>query len=154
MGPDKGKGGKFLVVPPGYEGELPEGYFFIKSKTYRVWVFMRGSIANGLEAAVKNAETLKVYPLAKKDNPPKTEFFSGSDKSFNTVHANDATFYDHINHIIQYEPLDMIDVETRGLFASIGIDEDWALGSLRVTLGQFTTKDDIGRFVSQLKANS
>ena len=123
MGPDKAKGGKFLVVPPGYEGEIPEGYFVIKSSTYKVWVFMRGSIANGLDAAVKNAKTLKVYPLAKKDNPPKTEFFSGSNKSFNTVHPNDATFYEHIDHIIQYEPLEMIDAETRGLLASIGIEK-------------------------------
>ena len=123
MGPDKAKGGKFLVLPPHYEGEIPEGYFIVKSPSYRVWIFMRGSIAKGLEAAVKNAKTLKVYPLAKKDNPPKTEFISGSNKSFNTIHANDETFYDHIDHIIQYEPLDMIDVETRGLLASIGIEK-------------------------------
>jgi hypothetical protein len=123
MGPDKAKGGKFLVVPPGYKGNIPEGYFVIKSRTYRVWIFMRGSIANGLEAAVENAKKLKVYPLAKKDNPPQTTFISGSEKSFNTIHANDATFYDHVNHIIQYEPLEMIDAETRGLLASIGIEK-------------------------------
>jgi len=86
MGLDKAKGGKFLVVPPGYEGDIPEGYFIVKSRTYRVWIFMRGSIANGLEAAVANAKKLKVYPLAKKDNPPKTIFISGSGKSFNTSH--------------------------------------------------------------------
>ena len=123
MGPDKAKGGKFLVVPPGYKGTIPEGYFVVKPRTYRVWIFMRGSIANGLEAAVKNAKKLKVYPLAKKDNPPKTTFISISEKSFNTIHPNDITFYDHVNHIIQYEPLEMIDAETRGLLASIGIEK-------------------------------
>ena len=121
FGPDKMKGGKFLVLPPHYAGEIPEGYFVVKSKTYKVWVFMRGSIANGLEAAQKNAKTLKVYPLAKKDNPPKTTFISATAKEYNTVHANDITFYDHLDHVIQYEPLDMIDSETRGLLASIGI---------------------------------
>ena len=44
-GPDKGKGGKYLVLPPGYEGEVPEGYFVVRSRTYDVWVFMRASIA-------------------------------------------------------------------------------------------------------------
>src|SRR5210317_1011875 len=55
-GPDKGKGGKYLVLPPDYEGDIPEGYFVVQSKTYNVWVFMRASIANGLDAARKNVE--------------------------------------------------------------------------------------------------
>ena len=41
-GPDKGKGGKFLLLPPDYKGDIPEGYFVVKSPTYRVWTFMRG----------------------------------------------------------------------------------------------------------------
>lgn len=121
FGQDKAKGGKFLIIPPHYEGNIPEGYFVVKSKTYKMWAFMRGSIKNGLDGAVKNAKTLKIYPLSKKDNPGKTVFVSASGKSFNTVHPNDVTFYKHLDHVIQYEPYDMIDAETRGLLASIGI---------------------------------
>ena len=51
------------------------------------------------------------------------EFISGSGKSFNTIHANDFLFYEHLNEIIQKEPLDMLDPETRGLYASIGIQK-------------------------------
>ncbi|MGB5894909.1 MAG: DUF1254 domain-containing protein [Ignavibacteriaceae bacterium] len=124
MGPDKGAGGNYLVLPPGYEGDIPTGYFVVKSPTYRVWTFMRGSIANGMEAAVKNiTENLKVYPLALKDNPPKMEFISGSGKPLNTIHDNDYQFYEHVNAVIQEEPLEMIDAETRGLLASIGIEK-------------------------------
>jgi hypothetical protein len=124
LGPDKGQGGKYLVIPPDYQGSMPDGYFVVQSKTYRVWVFMRGSIANGMEVAVKNVQdNLKVYPLAKKDNPPAMEFISGSGKSLNTVHDNDFHFYEHVNQVIQEEPLDMIDAETRGLLASIGIEK-------------------------------
>lgn len=51
-GPDKGKGGKYLVLPPGYKGDVPEGYFVVKSTSYVVWNFMRGyvrgSVANPL----------------------------------------------------------------------------------------------------------
>ena len=76
--PDKGKGGKYLVLPPGYEGKVPDGYHVVRSTTYRVWVFMRGSIAAGLEAAAQNVKsTLKVYSLAKKANPQAMEFISG-----------------------------------------------------------------------------
>lgn len=122
LGPDKGQGGKYLVLPPDYEGVAPEGYFVVKPKTYRVWLFMRGSIANGLEAAVKNIkDNLKIYALTDKDKPPKMEFSNGSGLAYNTIHANDFHFYVELNEVIQYEPLEMIDAEIRGLFASIGI---------------------------------
>jgi len=123
-GPDKGQGGKYLVLPPGYEGEVPAGYFVVRPRTYDVWVFMRASIAEGLDAATKNVkDKLRVYPFARKDNPPKMEFISGSGKAFNTIHANDHTFYEHLDDVIQKEPLDMLDPETRGLFASIGMEK-------------------------------
>jgi len=123
-GPDKGKGGKYLILPPGYEDKVPDGYFVVQSRTYNVWVFMRASIANGLDVARKNVEeNFRIYPLSQKDNPPKLELVSASGKSFNTIHANDYTFYEHLNEVIQKEPLEMLDAETRGLFASIGMEK-------------------------------
>jgi hypothetical protein len=124
VGPDKGKGGKYLILPPGYEGDVPDGYFIVKTKTYRNWIFLRASIADGVEAAAKHVKDgLRIYPLSKKDSPPPMEFISGSGKSFNTIHSNNFEFYGHLNEVIQYEPLEMIDPETRGLFASIGIEK-------------------------------
>jgi hypothetical protein len=123
FGQDKAKGGKYLVLPPGYEGEVPKGYFIIKSRSYKMMAFMRGSIAKGLDVALANSEKTKIYSLAKKDNPPKMEFIYASDKSFNSVHTNDYTFYEHLNRIIQYEPYEFLDMETRGLFASIGMEK-------------------------------
>ena len=46
-GHDKGEGGKFLVLPPGYEGDVPEGYFVFESKTYGVWLALRASLSTG-----------------------------------------------------------------------------------------------------------
>ncbi len=124
MGPDKGKGGKFIIIPPDYNKAIPKGYFVVKSKTFRVWTFMRGSIAKGLAVAVKNVkDNLKIYPLLLKENPPAMEFVSSTGKVFNTIHSNDYTFYEHLNHVIQEEPLEMMDPETRGLFASIGMEK-------------------------------
>ena len=123
-GPDKGKGGKYLVLPPGYEGDIPGGYFVVKSRTYNVWVFMRASVAKGLDVAAKNVrENLRIYPLSKKDNPPEMEFISGSGVAFNTVHPNNYLFYEHLNEWIQEEHIGMLDPETRGLFAAIGIEK-------------------------------
>ena len=121
-GQDKGKGGKYLILPPGYEGDVPDGYFVMKAPTYRNWVFLRGSIAKGLEAAVENIESnLKVYPLDKAGNPPATEFINASGKVQNLIPANDFSFFEQLNAVVQYEPIESLDPVTRGLFASVGI---------------------------------
>ncbi|MEN8692111.1 MAG: DUF1254 domain-containing protein, partial [Desulfobacterales bacterium] len=118
------KAGKYLYLPPGYKGKVPKGYTVLKPKSYRVWIFLRASIANGLDKATRFVKSnLKVYPLSMAGNPPKIMFISASGKSFNTIHPNNVEFYDHLNDIIQYESLEMLDPETRGLFASIGIEK-------------------------------
>ena len=122
-GPDRGKGGKYLILPPGYKGDVPDGYYVYESKTYGVWNFMRGYVRDSVKAAAKNIkENLKVYPLAKKNNPPKMEFTNMSGLAgYNTIMPNDFSFYESLNTLIQEEPLDFLDPETRGLVASIGI---------------------------------
>jgi len=121
-GPDRGEGGKYLVLPPAYKGDIPEGYNVIKPTTYAIWLFMRGNISNGIETAVKNVKDhLKVYPLSEKNNPKPCEYISLSGKEFNTIHPNDFEFYVHLDHLIQEESDEMLDAETKGLFASIGI---------------------------------
>jgi hypothetical protein len=122
IGADKGKGGKYLVLPPGYKGDVPSGYFVLRPDTYWNWAFLRHSIAKGLEPAVELMKSeLKVYPLALATNPPKTEFIDFSGISYNTISPNDFGFFEDLNQVIQKEPIDSLDPETRGLVASIGI---------------------------------
>jgi hypothetical protein len=128
-GPDQGKGGKYLIVPPGYKGELPKDkkdggeYFVAHSTSYVNWVPLRGFLVDGkTDAAVKMfKDGVKIYSLSKAANPPKMEFISSSKVPFNTVHANDFEFFNEVDHVIQKEPVDFIDPELRGLAASIGI---------------------------------
>lgn len=118
------KGGKYLYLPPGYQGKIPEGYTVLHPKSYRVWIFLRANIAHGVDKAaefVKN--NLKVYPLSQAENQPKMKFISASGKAFNTIHPSNSKFYHHLDEVIQYEPLEMLDPETRGLFASLGIEK-------------------------------
>jgi len=136
-GPDKGKGGKYLLLPPDYEGDLEgpiggkeqvingEKYFVAKSTSYVNLVALRGFLVDGKpDAAAKMwRDSLKVYPLAQKDNPPKMEFISASGKSYNTIHANNFEFYEELHAVIEREPVEMLDPELRGLFASIGIQK-------------------------------
>jgi hypothetical protein len=124
-GPDRGKGGKYLILPPGYKGEAPKGYFTYKSPSYVNWWGLRGFIVDGKpDHAVKMyTEGLKIYPLSKAQNPPKMEFISGSKKYVNTIHANNYKFYEELHTVIDREPVEMLDPELRGLFASVGIQK-------------------------------
>ncbi len=124
-GPDKGKGGKFLILPPAYEGKIPEGYHVAKSNTYGHWVVWRGfQVAGSPMPAVDATKTLfHIYPLSEKDSPPKMTFLNVSGKFHNTIHSMDFSFWEEINAQIQAEPLEGLDPEIRGLLASIGIEK-------------------------------
>ncbi|MDG2206339.1 MAG: DUF1254 domain-containing protein [Pirellulales bacterium] len=124
-GPDRGKGGKYLILPEGFEGDVPEGYFVASSPSAVNWLILRGMLKDGKpDAASKNfREGLKVYPLKAKENPPKMEFMEASEVPFNTIHANNYKFFEEINNVIQKEPIDFIDPELRGLLASLGMQK-------------------------------
>ncbi|MGC2766029.1 MAG: DUF1254 domain-containing protein [Candidatus Acidiferrum sp.] len=121
-GPDRGKGGKYLVLPPGYEGQVPDGYFLLKPRTNKNFLFLRGSIDKGLQAAAENMTSgIRIYPLKDAAKPAPTTFTNLSGKSFNTLFPNTLAYYEHLNQIIQDEPLDAIDPSQRGAIATIGI---------------------------------
>jgi hypothetical protein len=121
-GPDKGKGGKYLVIPPGYTGDIPDGYYLLKPSTNRNFLFLRGSIKDGLEAAADNFKAgLRVYPLKDKDNPAPTEFINMSGKSFSTIFPSTLEYFEILNDIVQAEPIEAVSPEVRGYMASIGI---------------------------------
>jgi hypothetical protein len=43
-GPDGGKGGMFLLLPPGHKGSVPEGYYVYRYATNNVFVLCVRSI--------------------------------------------------------------------------------------------------------------
>ena len=122
-GPDQGRGGRFLILPPNYQGAVPKaGFHVVQSKTYGAWLFMRGYLDKGIEAASKNIrDNLKVYPLAKMDNPAKMEFINGTGKEIQTVLPNDFSFFQNVHAILQEEPAGFLGAEITGQLASIGI---------------------------------
>jgi hypothetical protein len=124
-GPDRGKGGKYLILPPGFEGEVPDGYFSVTSPTFTNWVPLRAFLVDGkTDVAVKLwSEGLKIYPLAQITNPPEMVFINGTGIEFNTVHANNYEFFIELDKVIQKEPLDAFHPELRGLLSSIGMQK-------------------------------
>ena len=142
-GPDRGVGGKDLIVPPGYEGALPQGYFVARSRTNYVAWFGRSFLENKSDPKPA-AETIRkftnVYPyeaggvgtpiaeflagkasLGRITAPPPTKFHEASGKVMNTVPPNDWSFYETLNEIVQQEPATALDPELMGSIAAIGI---------------------------------
>jgi hypothetical protein len=116
-GPDKGEGGKYLFVPPGYVGEAPsEGYFVIKPPTFSNLMFYRVFVQDGDIAAASIGVKAKarIYPLAVASNPPPQAFVDLSGKQFNTIHANTFHFYEETNAVVQHEPSDAFEPEIVG----------------------------------------
>jgi hypothetical protein len=121
-GADKGKGGKYLVLPPAYDGQIPDGYFLLKPRTNKNFLFLRGGIANGLEAGAKNMTSgIKIYPLKDAASPVPTTFTNLSGKSVNTLFPNTLDYYEFLNAVVQDEPMDAIDLSQRGAIATVGI---------------------------------
>jgi hypothetical protein len=124
-GPDRGQGGKYLLLPPGYDGEVPSGYHVARSNTFGNWFVLRGFMIDGkTEPVVKNIKDhLKVYPLAEADNPRPVQYYNVSNQYINTLHAQDITFFNEVNEVVQEEPNEAFDPEVLGLLASIGIEK-------------------------------
>jgi hypothetical protein len=122
-GPDKGKGGKYLLLPPGYTGDVPDGYFIASSRTFGNFLCARGFLASGdPRPAVEGVKQhLRVYPLARAADPLPMTFIDVSGEPFNTIAASDASLFGHVAQVVQDEPLEAVDAETRGLLASVGI---------------------------------
>jgi len=122
-GPDRGKGGKYLILPPDYVGQIPPGYFTYRSGTYGVFVFWRGFFKDPkqLEAPVRVLEQTRIYPLGNKESARPMEFPDASDVPANMLYPQDGGAFDMLARFIEHEYVDPADMEMRGMAAAIGI---------------------------------
>jgi hypothetical protein len=143
-GPDRGLGGKYLILPPAYDGPVPEGgYFVVHSRTTRLLMLGRAFLENMNDpkpAAESIRKLTKIYPyeagaygtsiaeflsgkakLGKINDPPAAVFHEGSGKVMNTIPPNDFSFYELANELAQQEPATSLDPELMGSLAAIGI---------------------------------
>jgi hypothetical protein len=149
-GPDRGQGGKYLLVGPGYDGYLPEDGFYVgHSRTNRVVMLGRSFLTNDDPAPTVEVikSNLKIYPYAPggvglsiarfleggielgRNAEPKTPVFhEGTGLSMNTIPPNDYSYYEMLNRLVQSEPATVLDPELMGPIAAIGIKkgEDFA----------------------------
>jgi len=126
-GPDKGKGGKYLILPPGYKGDVSrKGYIsVVQSPTFNIWVPWRTFVVGGdWKAAVDHVKKYtRVYPPSQAANPPQMRVEDMSGKPFNTVAPADYTFWEMLDQVVQDEPTESLDQIRLGFYASIGIQK-------------------------------
>ena len=124
--PDKGKGGKYLLLPPGYKGQVPSGCLVVKSPTFNVWIPWRSFLVNGdpkpgVDMAKKYT---KIYPFIDAGKTaPKPTYVDISGKPFCIVTPVDYGFWELLNEVVQEEPVESLDQIRMGYFASIGIQK-------------------------------
>ncbi|MET0799829.1 MAG: DUF1254 domain-containing protein [Actinomycetota bacterium] len=142
-GPDRGAGGRYLIVGPGYDGPLPEsGFHVFHARTTRVTAVGRGFMVDNDPTvpveAIRNGVRLSPYvpgaqgtsigtflagktPLAAAPEMPETRFVELSGAAFNTIYPNDFGYWEIVNELVQQEPPGAGDPELLGLLAAIGI---------------------------------
>lgn len=108
LGIDKGAGGKFLILPPGYANPVPQGYVPLRSDTYGAYALLRVNLPSHSDAdvakAIEYGKKIKVYPFSAAASPPQTVFIDVKDILFDSTIRFDSTFFEHLNRVVQSEP--------------------------------------------------
>ncbi|MGI9647963.1 MAG: DUF1254 domain-containing protein [Acidimicrobiia bacterium] len=124
-GPDQGRGGKYLLLPPGHDGDVPEGYFVVECPTNRNWIMVRGFVQDtgtGDDALAYYRERFRIYPL---ESGPRDDakYVSLTSAGGNTSHPRDASYFDLLNQIAQREPTSAFTRYELGLLKALGIEK-------------------------------
>jgi len=122
-GPDRGEGGKYLLVPPGYEGEIPsEGYYIEPCATKNVFWLLRAFIYDGdTEATIKNLKQTKLYPLSNPEAPQ--EYLNGSTMPAYCIPPRGGAYYDLIAKALNEETVQAHDRVMMGMASILGIEK-------------------------------
>ncbi|MBA2115597.1 DUF1254 domain-containing protein [Bremerella alba] len=124
-GPDEGKGGKFLILPPGYEGEVPEGYYVYRSGTNNVFIFLR-SFYQSLDNISPAVDVLKqsvLYPLGEKKEAKPMEFKDASETGHEMLPRTDFTAFEQLKWLVDSEGKNLAGPDWLGMLAGLGIVE-------------------------------
>ena len=122
-GPDRGKGGKYLLLPPGYKGTVPNGYFVYRPLTNNVFVFWRAFFTdpNKLGEPAKLIEQTRIYPLGKKDSARPMLFPDASSVPVNMLFPPDGSYFQMLSRFIDSEIVETANIDWRGMLTGIGI---------------------------------
>ena len=122
-GPDRGNGGKYLLLPPGYQGTAPAGYFVYRPQTNNVFVFWRAFFTDPTKLAepVQLIERTRVYPFGKENSAKPMQFPDASNVPVNMLFPPDINYFGMLSRFINSEVVETANVDWRGMLAGVGI---------------------------------
>jgi hypothetical protein len=127
LGFDKGAGGKYLVLPPGYTGAKPQGFISLQSDTFGGYALIRSNLKShgddDVAKAIEYGKKVKVYPLAQAKSPTATVFTDVKDVTYDSTIRYDASFFEHLARIVQGEPWLQRDRALIDPLKSLGIEK-------------------------------
>lgn len=124
FGPDKGKGGKFLLLPPGFKGTPPEGFFASPSRTNRAMYIGRAFVKDGnIAAAVETLKGIRVYPLSQKDNPPPTKVVLSEGRALHSIPPRGFEYWERLATLFNSESVEERDRFFYAFLKPLGIEK-------------------------------
>ncbi len=125
-GLDKGKGGKYLILPPNHAGKAPSGYIVLQSDTYRGYALLRSNLSGAREkdiaAAAEYGKRVKLYPLS--ESTRETVFIDAIDDLFDATITYDMRFFEMLYRFVQREPWLVRDKAMIDPLKSVGIEKN------------------------------
>lgn len=126
-GADKGKGGKYLILPPGHSEKAPDGYIVLRSGTNMAGALLRsnvgGSSAADIAKAVAYGRQIKLYPLSSAANPSPTTFIDVLGIEYDSTIPYDTRFFESLDRFVQREPWLERDKAMIDQLKSVGIEQ-------------------------------
>lgn len=126
-GADKGKGGKYLILPPGYQGQVPDGYIVVPSQTFQGFALLRSIPRSHSEADIAAAgsyvKRVKLYPLSTAESVAETKFVDVTNIEFDGAIPYDLRFFEALDRMVQIETVQARDKMMYSWLASIGIEK-------------------------------
>jgi len=126
-GVDKGKGIKFVLLPPGYTAKVPAGFVPLKPRSFGGYALFRSNLASHADAdiakAVDYGKRIKLYPLSQAKKPTPPFFTDVGDTLFDSTIRYDESFFSNLDHVIQREPWLERDRSMIDTLRSLGIEK-------------------------------
>jgi hypothetical protein len=105
VGPDEGRGGKFLILPPGHEMVKPAGYFVVPSSTRTVFVGIRLLDADREKAVRELTPGIKTYAWSPNRTGEAMSARRAGDLKWSQMPPRGMAYWESLNQVVQSEPV-------------------------------------------------
>lgn len=123
VGPDKGEGGKYLILGPGQDDPKAEGYFVLRSTTNKL-LFGGRLLDPDRERAMRElVPGLRTYPYSERDNPPKEQVVSAGDAKWSQTPPAGIAYWETLANALANEPVQERDRFFMAMLKLLGIEK-------------------------------